>query len=47
VGQYWLNVSFGESVVQVPFRLLTKEEAKEFEDSWEDIKKAHEDAMKQ
>jgi hypothetical protein len=42
VGQHWLNVSFGESEVQVPFRILTKEEAKQFSKSWEDIKDAHE-----
>ncbi len=47
VGQHWLHVNFGESTVQVPFRILTKEEEKEFRESWEDIKKAHEDAMKQ
>ena len=46
VGQHWLVVNFGESVVEVPFRTLTKEEAKEFEKSWEDIKKAHEESMK-
>jgi hypothetical protein len=42
VGQHWLIVKFSGSEVQVPFRILTKEEAKEFEKSWEDIKKAHE-----
>ena len=47
VGQHWLIVNFGESEVQVPFRILTKEEAKEFSKSWEDIKKAHEDSLKQ
>lgn len=47
VGQHWLNVKFGESEVQVPFRILTKEEAKEFEKSWEDIKKAHEAALEE
>jgi hypothetical protein len=46
VGQHWLNVNFGESEVQVPFRILTKEEAKEFSKSWEDIKKAHEATLK-
>jgi hypothetical protein len=46
VGQYWLVVNFGESVVEVPFRTLTKEEAKQFEKSWEDIKKAHEESLK-
>ena len=46
VGQHWLNVNFGESVVEVPFRTLTKEEAKQFEKSWEDIKKAHDESLK-
>ncbi len=46
VGQHWLNVNFGESEVQVPFRILTKEEAKEFSKSWEDLKKAHEETYK-
>ena len=46
VGQHWLLVNFGESTVEVPFRTLTKEEAKQFEKSWEDIKKAHEESMK-
>ena len=47
VGQHWLNVNFGESEVQVPFRILTKEEEKVFNDSWEDIKKAHDSSYKQ
>jgi hypothetical protein len=46
VGQYWLNVSFGTSQVQVPFRILTKEEEKQFRKSWEDIKKQHEASLK-
>jgi hypothetical protein len=46
VGQHWLLVDFGESKVEVPFRTLTKEEAKQFEKSWDDIKKAHEESMK-
>jgi hypothetical protein len=46
VGQHWLNVNFGESEVQVPFRILTKEEAKAFSKSWEDIKKAHDESLK-
>jgi hypothetical protein len=46
VGQFWLIVDFGESEVQVPFRILTKEEAKAFSKSWEDIKKAHEESLK-
>jgi hypothetical protein len=46
VGQHWLNVNFGESEVQVPFRILTKEEEKEFRESWQDIKKEHEGSYK-
>jgi hypothetical protein len=46
VGQHWLVVNFGESVVEVPFRTLTKEEAKAFSKSWEDIKKQHDESMK-
>jgi hypothetical protein len=46
VGQYWLIVNFGESEVQVPFRILTKEEAKTFEKSWQDIKKEHDASYK-
>ncbi len=43
VGQHWLHVNFGPGgEVQVPFRILTNEEQKEFAKSWEDIKKAHE-----
>ena len=39
-GQHWLVVKFATSEVQVPFRILTKEEEKEFRKKWEDIKKA-------
>jgi hypothetical protein len=44
VGQHWLNVTFSQGEVQVPFRILTKEEEKQFQDSWQDIKKAHEES---
>ena len=47
VGQHWLIVKFSQSEVQVPFRVLTKEEEKELEKSWEDLKKAHEESYKQ
>jgi hypothetical protein len=47
IGQHWLIVNFGESEVQVPFRIMTKEEEREFRKSWEDIKKAHEATLKQ
>jgi len=30
----------------VPFRILTKEEAKEFSKTWEDLKEEHDDATK-
>jgi hypothetical protein len=46
VGQHWLIVKFGESEVQVPFRILTKEEENEFKKSWEDIKKSHDASYK-
>ncbi len=47
VGQHWLIVGFGESEVQVPFRILTKDEEKELRKTWEDLKKAHEESYKQ
>ncbi len=45
-GQHWLTVQFAKSVVRVPFRILTKEEEKEFSGKWKDIKKEHEKAFK-
>jgi hypothetical protein len=42
VGQYWLTVDFPSGQVQVPFRILTKEEEKLLKKNWEDIKKQHE-----
>ena len=41
-GQYWLVVKLQGSEVQVPFRIFTKEEEKEFKKKWQDIKKAFE-----
>jgi hypothetical protein len=38
-GQYWLNVKFPQSVVRVPFRLLTAEEEKTLGKNFGDIKK--------
>ncbi len=40
-GQHYLLVTFENSVIEVPFRILTKEEAKEFRKNWKDIKKEH------
>ena len=42
VGQHWLYVQFADSVVQVPFRIFTKEEGKEFRKMWKTLKKEHE-----
>jgi hypothetical protein len=38
-GQYWLNVKFAQSLVRVPFRLLTDEEEKTLGKNFGDIKK--------
>lgn len=46
-GQHWLKVKFAQSEVQVPFRILTKDEAKEFSKTWEDLKEEHDESMKQ
>ncbi len=46
VGQYWLDVKFANSVVQVPFRVFTKEQEKQFKKEWEDIKEEHEAGYK-
>lgn len=45
-GQYWLNVQFEGSEVQVPFRIMTKEEEKYFRKNWQDVKKEHEAFLK-
>jgi hypothetical protein len=46
-GQYYLNVKFKTSVVQVPFRIFTDEEQREFNKNWKDIKKEHEAGYKE
>ena len=38
-GQYWLNVKFAQSLVRVPFRLLTEEEEKKLGKNYSSIKK--------
>jgi len=38
-GQYWLNVKFANSLVRVPFRLLTEQEEKTLGKNYGDIKK--------
>jgi hypothetical protein len=45
-GQHWLNVKFRDSLVRVPFRILTKEEDKLLSKNYGDIKKQVEEAFK-
>jgi hypothetical protein len=45
-GQYWLNVKFAQSVVRVPFRILTEDENKLLKKNYKDIKKQVDDAFK-
>jgi hypothetical protein len=45
-GQYWFNVQFDNSVVQAPFRIMTKEEEKFLKKNWKDLKKEHEAWLK-
>ncbi len=47
VGQYYLNVKFANSTVQVPFRIFTKAEEKEFRKMWKNLKREHEDGLGQ
>jgi hypothetical protein len=45
-GQHWLNVQFKDSLVRVPFRILTKDEEKLLSKNFKDIKKQVDDAFK-
>jgi hypothetical protein len=45
-GQYWLNVKFAQSVVRVPFRLLTPDEEKKLGKNYGNIKKQVDNAFK-
>ena len=45
-GQHYLLVKFESSLVEVPFRILTKAEEKEFHKTWKDIKKEHDAELK-
>ena len=45
-GQHWLNVKFANSVVRVPFRILTEEEDKLLDKNFKDIKKQVDEAFK-
>jgi len=44
-GQYFLNVQFADSVVRVPFRILTDEEEKMLEKNYKDIRKQVQEAF--
>jgi hypothetical protein len=46
-GQHWLNVKFQNSLVRVPFRILTKEEEQFLSKNYRSIEKQVEDAFKQ
>jgi hypothetical protein len=46
-GQYWVLIQFANSELQVPFRILTKEEEAYFSKNWEKLKKEHEAALKE
>lgn len=44
-GQHWLNVKFPQSVVRVPFRILTKDEEQLLSKNYKSIKKQVEEAF--
>jgi len=46
-GQHFLIVSFDNSTLEVPFRILTKAEEKEFRKNWKSMKKEHDAEYKQ
>lgn len=46
LGQHFLNVQFKNSVVRVPFKIMTKDEEKALSKSWKDIKKQVDEAFK-
>jgi len=46
LGQHFLNVQFRNSLVRVPFRILTKEEEQFLNKNWKDIKKQVDEAFK-
>ena len=46
-GQHYLLVKFDNSMIQVPFRIVTKAEEKEFKKNWKSLKKEHDAEYKQ
>lgn len=47
VGQHWLVVQFAGSRLEVPFRILTKDEEKFLRKNWEDLGKALDETLRQ
>ncbi len=45
-GQHWLNVKFRDSLVRVPFRILTKDEEQRLSKNYSDIEKQVKEAFK-
>ncbi len=45
-GQYWLSVTFADSTVEAPFRIMTQEEEKYLKKNWKNLKKEHEAYLK-
>ena len=46
-GQHYLLVKFDNSMIEVPFRILTKAEEKEFRKNWKSLKKEHDAEYKE
>ena len=46
LGQHFLNFKFRDSVVRVPFRILTKDEQEFLDENYKDIRKAVQEAFK-
>jgi hypothetical protein len=45
-GQHWLNVKFAQSLIRVPFRILTADEEKLLSKNYKDIEKQVKDAFR-
>jgi hypothetical protein len=45
-GQHWLNVKFEDSLIRVPFRILTADEEKTLSKNYKDISKQVKEAFK-
>jgi hypothetical protein len=45
-GQHWLNVKFQNSLIRVPFRILTKDEEQVLSKNYKDIRRQVEDTFK-